>query len=68
MRGATRVDVYDARGRLVATVLDRVMDAGPGQIVWDGVDFEGRAVSSGVYFLRMSQDALTETIRAVVVR
>ncbi len=66
--GATRIDIYDSRGRRVATVLDEVMDAGPGQVVWDGIDHEGRAVSSGVYFLRMSQDALTETVRAVVVR
>jgi len=66
--GATRIDVYDTRGRLVANVLDQVMAAGPGRVVWDGTDIASREVSSGVYFLRLRQGTLTETIRAVVVR
>lgn len=67
-RGATRLDVYDVRGRHVANLLDQVMDSGPGQVVWDGTDFASRAVSSGVYFMRLQQDSLTATARAVVVR
>jgi hypothetical protein len=68
VRAATRIDVFDTRGRRVATILDQVMDAGPGQLVWDGSDFRNRSVSSGVYFVRLQQEQLTATTRAVVVR
>lgn len=65
---STQIDVYDARGRHVAAVFDEVLAAGPGRVVWNGVDGSGRAVSSGVYFVQLRQGQMTETIRAVVVR
>lgn len=45
--------VYDARGRLVQTLVDRSMEAGEHARRWDGRDDEGRGVSSGLYFARL---------------
>ncbi|MBN2565981.1 MAG: hypothetical protein JXB46_09765 [Candidatus Eisenbacteria bacterium] len=42
--------VYSASGRLIATLLDDVCDAGVHRVTWDGADAEGREVPSGVYF------------------
>ena len=36
--GRVRLDVYDVRGRRVASVVDRVDIAGWGSVVWDGRD------------------------------
>jgi len=48
--------VYDLRGRLVKTLVDR--EAGPGDysIEWDGKDDQGKAVPSGVYLYRFEQE------------
>jgi len=36
----------------VKTLVNGVVDAGPGFVVWDGTNDEGTAVSSGVYFYK----------------
>jgi len=48
---ATRVQlrIYDARGRVVRTLVDRDMPLGYHQVVWKGLDNQGRQVASGVY-------------------
>ena len=52
--GAVTLDVYDARGRHVRTLLrtDRA-EVGAHYVVWDGRDDAGRAVASGVYHARL---------------
>ncbi|MGH7724011.1 MAG: galactose oxidase-like domain-containing protein [Candidatus Eiseniibacteriota bacterium] len=48
-----RIRVYDVAGRLVRTLMDRESPAGPGEVVWDGRDDDGRRLSAGVFFYRM---------------
>lgn len=49
-----RMDIYNVKGQLVKTLLNQEMLAGTHSVIWDGNDDKGRAVSSGVYFYRMS--------------
>jgi len=44
------IRIYDLHGRLVKTLMDKPMPAGPGHIAWDGTDSRGGQVASGVYF------------------
>jgi hypothetical protein len=46
------INVYDARGGLVRTLVDQVIPSGQHQVVWDGKDNFGRNVATGVYFTR----------------
>ena len=48
-----RLDVYDAAGQRVITLLSRPMSAGIHRVSWDGRDAHGHAVSSGAYFARL---------------
>ncbi|MCB1185100.1 hypothetical protein KDM41_16870, partial [bacterium] len=48
--GRLVLEVYDVRGRRVRTLVDGEVAAGPGAIMWDGADTEGRPLASGVYF------------------
>lgn len=46
------VTVHDLAGRRVRTLVDATRTAGPHRVVWDGRDGAGRAVASGVYYVR----------------
>lgn len=46
--------VYDVRGVLVRTLVDRPHAAGVYESYWDGRDDRGRRVASGVYFYRLT--------------
>jgi hypothetical protein len=50
--GRIRLEVFDARGRLVRMVHDGQLGAGFHSLPWDGRDDAGRAVASGVYYAR----------------
>jgi YVTN family beta-propeller protein len=52
--GDARLEVFDASGRRVATLLDRRVPAGPSTVTWDGTDALGRQARPGVYFYRLS--------------
>jgi hypothetical protein len=51
--GPVRITVLDAAGRRVATLLDAPMTAGIHLVTWHGTNAGGRAVGSGVYFVRL---------------
>ena len=51
--GPVRLQVYDLRGRLVATLVDGHVAAGRHAARWSGRDGNGRDVSSGVYVARL---------------
>jgi glucose/arabinose dehydrogenase len=49
-----RLRIYDVRGRLVRTLLDRPgFAAGPQSILWDGADEHGERAPAGLYFARL---------------
>jgi len=66
---AVTLDVYDSSGRLIAKLLDRAMELkGTHSIEWQGVDSNGRTVSSGVYFYRLTSGKETISKKMVLLR
>jgi hypothetical protein len=55
-----RIDLYDVTGRKVRSLAAGRFPAGAAAVRWDGLDDNGRRVSSGVYFgcLRLGAKAL----------
>lgn len=51
--GSVRLDILDARGRLVHRVLHRTLAAGTHTVHWDGRDQRGLPVAGGVYIGRL---------------
>jgi hypothetical protein len=67
--GRTTLRIYDARGRLVATVLDATLPAGPHRAAWNGTtDLTGRDVASGIYFYRLDGPGFRQSRRMVLTR
>ncbi|MEW6752840.1 MAG: FlgD immunoglobulin-like domain containing protein [Candidatus Latescibacterota bacterium] len=52
-KGAVRLQVYDAVGRPVRTLLAGPLDAGRYLVSWDGRDEEGCQVAAGVHLVRL---------------
>lgn len=67
-RQLVRVAVYDAAGRRVAVLADGWLDGGPHQVGWGGMNDSGRAVSSGVYFVRRQAGRFMGSQKLVMVR
>jgi hypothetical protein len=52
-RGRLTIQIFNARGERVRTLVDEVIPEGDGARGWDGRDDAGRAVASGVYVYRV---------------
>ncbi len=64
-----RLDVFTVDGRLVRTLVDRGLKAGPHTATWNGTDHQGRTVASGTYFYRLTTaDGFSEAGRMVLVK
>ncbi len=48
------IEVYNALGQKVKTLVNRIMSPGAYQAIWNGTDDSGNAVPSGVYYCRMA--------------
>lgn len=63
-----RLDIYDVRGRRVATLLDGPLAAGLGELIWHGRDAAGRRLASGLYFARLEADGHRVRARLLLLR
>ena len=67
---ATRANlkIYDARGRVIATLVDEFLNAGEHRTVWDGRDDTGQPVASGTYHYRLEADGEVRTGKSVLLK
>ncbi|HOX25878.1 MAG TPA: FlgD immunoglobulin-like domain containing protein [Candidatus Krumholzibacteria bacterium] len=63
-----RVAVFDLQGRVVRTLVDEDLPAGRHTAVWQGCDDGGRAVASGVYFVRLQAESGGGMAKVVLVK
>jgi photosystem II stability/assembly factor-like uncharacterized protein len=51
--GHVTIDIFNVKGELVKTLVNREVEAGTHITTWKGNDSSGRAVTSGIYFYKM---------------
>ena len=66
--GEVTVSVYDIKGRLVQTLVNTSKPAGDYSVTWNGLNSQGQAVASGVYFMRMDAPGVGITRKAVLLK
>ena len=66
--GPVVLAVYNVRGQLVRTLVDRPLDRGRHETCWDGVDARGFRTPSGVYFLRLHVGRETKSQKLLLMR
>jgi len=67
-KGYVTIVVYNSKGQRVAGLVDGVKGVGVHNVVWNGQDESGRAVSSGVYFYRMTTGDFVSVKKMVMVK
>jgi hypothetical protein len=60
--------IYDARGSLVRTLHNEVLSVGLHHTEWNGRDNSGRAVATGVYFVRLETRHQRVTHKVVMIK
>ena len=66
--GHVRLDVHDAAGHLVATLVNGHFEDGEHLVEWDGRASNGTPVASGVYFYSVTADGHSETRRFLLLK
>ncbi len=62
------ISVYDISGGLVAVIEKSYLPAGSHSVVWNGENYSGQPVSTGVYFYRLSSDGYSASKRMVLLK
>jgi hypothetical protein len=66
--GPVRLAVYDIRGRLVRTLVNRPETGGEHEVVWNGRNNGGVEVGSGIYFVRLETGSAVQTRKVVFLK
>jgi len=64
----TILEVFNIRGQRVKTLVDRILEAGVHNFVWNGTDDSGRIVGSGVYLYRLSTPEDSKVGRMILMK
>ena len=62
------INIYNASGQLIRTLLNKKMKAGNHRITWDGKDNNQIKVPSGVYFYQIETDNYTSNKKIILLR
>ena len=63
-----RVNIYNIRGQKIKTLINGYQAAGNHQVIWDGMDENGKYVSSGIYFYKMEADDFSQIKKMVLMK
>lgn len=63
-----RLRIFDVAGRLVRTLVDEGQQMGSKRVIWDGLNNQGQAASSGIYFCRLEAEDHFATRKVVVLK
>ncbi|MDY0151520.1 MAG: choice-of-anchor J domain-containing protein [Candidatus Cloacimonas sp.] len=62
------IEIYNLKGQKVKTLVNETKAAGDYSVVWKGLDDNNRAVSSGVYFFKMSAGKYSSTKKMIMMK
>ncbi|MBN2412813.1 T9SS type A sorting domain-containing protein [candidate division KSB1 bacterium] len=60
--------IYNALGEEIVNLVDREQIAGPHRVTWDGRDYNGNVVGSGVYFYQLQSEHFSAMRKMILVR
>jgi subtilisin family serine protease len=66
--GRSSLKIYNTAGQLVKTLFAGYADRGVSTRRWNGLDDQGRAVSSGIYFFTLETGSKEFTVRGILLK
>jgi hypothetical protein len=63
-----KVDIYNIKGQKVCNLQSGLMAKGEHKLVWNGKDKQGRSVSSGIYFAKVSSGVYQQNVKMVLMK
>jgi hypothetical protein len=67
-RGYVRLSVYNLLGQFVSVLVNGELPAGTKEVAWNGMDQNGRNVTSGVYFYKLETPQGAVTRKMILVK
>ncbi len=67
-KGHVEIAIYDVSGRKLAVLVDRELDAGRHEALWNGKTGGGTTAASGIYFCTLRTASVSETKKLVLLR
>lgn len=67
-RSRVIISIYNVLGQEVKRLLNEEQNYGSHSILWNGVDQSGKAMSTGVYFARMTTDSFSQTKKMLLLK
>lgn len=62
------IGVYSSRGILLKTLIEKEIEPGVHEVKWDGTDWRGNKVSSGIYLLKMESGNWSRWIKMTLLK
>jgi hypothetical protein len=62
------LQIFNAKGQLVKTLVDEVQTAGTKTVTWNGTDDNGNSVTSGVYFYKMKSSTFESARKMILMK
>lgn len=66
--GTVKLNIYDLLGRKVRLLVDEFKNPGAHEVFWDGKDASGNDAASGVYFVRLQSEEMTDSRKMLLLR
>ncbi len=63
-----KLTIYNIKGQKIKELINKHLDAGYYNIIWDGDDSNGKKVASGVYFYRFSAGKYSKIGRMILMK
>ncbi|MDP8206540.1 MAG: FlgD immunoglobulin-like domain containing protein [Candidatus Electryonea clarkiae] len=68
VKSSVQLIVYDILGREVAELVNKQLESGKHEVVWNGCDAADNPVSSGTYFYRLEADGVEIVRKAILIK
>jgi hypothetical protein len=66
--GMVKLNIYNIKGQKVKTLVNENNAVGDYNILWNGIDDNGKDVSSGIYFYRLESNDYTSTKKMILMK
>ncbi len=63
VKAPVTLSVYDITGKLVKTLVNEVQNVNYYRVTWDGTDYKGSKVASGVYFYKLTSGDFEKSLK-----